>query len=141
MVLIRRSRRRRTPEPAASSDLLDIDAGRASKQATVRRLANDQFETTLTVDAGKFYSDGKGNERPAAFDEWVDVGVFTARPGEGSFGAADVLSMQRFRIHSGEQTVQIVTRQKPVFAGIDPYINFIDRNSNDNIVEVAQSSP
>ena len=111
-----------------------------AKGATVRRLANGQFETTLTVNAGKVYSDGKGNERPADFDELVDIGVFTARPGEVSSRAADVVAMQRVRIGSGEQQVRVVTRQKPVYAGIDPYISFIDRNSNDNIVLIVDST-
>ncbi len=108
----------------------------SAKQATVRSLPNGQFETTVTVDAGKFYSDGQGNERSAPFDELVDVGVFTERPGELGFEAADVLSMQRLQIRSGEQQVRIVTARKPSFAGVDPYINFIDRNSNDNIIRV-----
>ena len=44
--------------------------------------------------------------------------------------------MQRLQIRSGEQKVRIVTARKPVFAAVDPYINFIDRNSNDNIIRV-----
>jgi aminopeptidase N len=109
----------------------------AAKQASVRRLENGQFETTLLVGAAKFYSDGKGNDSAAPLDESFDVGVFTARPGEAGFGAANVLSMQRLAIRSGQQEIRIVTEQKPVFAAIDPYINFIDRNSNDNIVRVS----
>jgi ABC-2 type transport system permease protein len=108
--------------------------------AQVRRLPDGQFETTLSVDAGKYYSDGKGNERPAAFDELVDVGVFSARPGESNFAAADVLSMQRVTMHSGAQQVRLVTAKKPAYAAIDPYITFIDRNSNDNIVVVTDTA-
>jgi hypothetical protein len=107
-----------------------------AKQATVRRLADGRFETTITVDAGKAYSDGKGEEHAARFAEQVDIGVFAARPGEARFGRADVLSMQRLPVRSGEQVVRIVTRRKPGFAGVDPYISFIDRNANDNIVAV-----
>ena len=111
-----------------------------AKEAQVKRLPDGQFETTLTVDAGKFYSDGKGNERPAAFDELVDVGVFSARPGESNFAGADVLSMLRVTIHTGEQQVRFVTAKQPVYAAIDPYITFIDRNSNDNIVMVSDAA-
>jgi hypothetical protein len=109
-------------------------------EARVRQLPDGQFETTVSVDTGKFYSDGKGNERPAAFDAPVDVGVFTARPGESNFAAADVLSLQRLNLHSGEQQVRIVTARKPAYAAIDPYITFIDRNSNDNIAVVTNSA-
>ena len=111
-----------------------------AKEAQVKLLPDGRFETTLNVDAGKFYSDGKGNERPAPFEEPVDIGVFTARPGESNFAAADVLSLQRLTIHSGKQQVRIVTAKKPVYAAIDPYITFIDRNSNDNIVLVSDAA-
>ena len=90
--------------------------------------------------AGKSYADGKGNEQTAPFEEQVDVGVFTARPDEAGFGPENVVSMQRVPIRSGEQKVRIVTARKPVYAAVDPYINFIDRNTNDNIVEVADVS-
>ena len=41
---------------------------------------------------------------------------------------------------NGEQEVRIITTRKPLFAAVDPYINFIDRNSNDNIIRVTDSN-
>ena len=111
-----------------------------AKQATVRRLPDGQFETTITVEAAKSYADGKGNETKAPLDEQVDIGVFTAHPGDLTFGRENVLSMQRQEIRSGEQQVRIVTRGQPVYAGVDPYLNFIDRNSNDNIIQVSSAN-
>lgn len=107
-----------------------------AKRATVRRLPNGQYETTIVVHAGQTYADGKGNERRAAFDQQVDIGVFTANPADIAFGREHILSMQRLPIRSGEQQVRIVTMGKPAFAGIDPSLTFIDRNANDNIVAV-----
>jgi hypothetical protein len=66
--------------------------------------------------------------------------VFTARPGDLGFESADVVSMQRLQIHTGEQEVRIVSTRKPLYAAVDPYINFIDRNSNDNIIKVSDSN-
>jgi ABC-2 type transport system permease protein len=111
-----------------------------AKQASVRRLPDGRFETTITVGARKAYADAKGNEQQAAFDEPVDIGVFTAQPGDLGFGSENVLSMQRLPIRSGEQQVRIVTKDKPLHAGVDPYLMFIDRNTNDNIVRVADSA-
>jgi hypothetical protein len=111
-----------------------------TKEAQVKQLPDGRFETTVNVDAGKFYADGKGNERPAPFNEPVDIGVFTARPGESNFSAADVLSLQRLNVHSGLQSIRIVTAKKPTYAAIDPYITFIDRNSADNIVLVSNAA-
>ncbi len=110
-----------------------------AKQATVRRLPDGQFETTITVHAAKTYADGKGNEQPAEFNENVNVGVFTAQPGDLGFGRENVVSMQRLPIRSGEQQVRIVTEREPLYAGVDPYLSFIDRNLNDNVVSVADA--
>ncbi len=109
-----------------------------ASQATVRQLANGQFETTVTVDAAKTYADGQGNEQQAAFDELVDVGVFTASPADNGFSREAVVMMQRQSIRSGAQQLRIVTKQKPLYAAIDPYIHFIDRTANDNIIAIVE---
>jgi hypothetical protein len=108
-----------------------------AKQANVRTLPDGQFETTITINAGKAYADGKGNEKQAPFDEPVDVGVFTANPGDLGFGSENVLSMQRVQIRTGEQQIRLVTQGRPVYAGVDPYLHFIDRNANDNIIPIS----
>ncbi len=43
--------------------------------------------------------------------------------------------MQRAPVRSGAQTVTLITDRAPTFAGIDPYNELIDRNSDDNIAE------
>ena len=63
--------------------------------------------------------------------------MFTANPGDLSFGKETVVSMLRLDIKSGEQQIKIVTERRPVYAGVDPYLHFIDRNSNDNIIPVS----
>jgi len=110
-----------------------------AKQATVRSLPDGKFETTITVDAAKTYADGKGEETKAPFDEQVDVGVFTVHPGTTGFGKENVVSMERVQVRTGEQQVRIVTTSRPVYAGVDPYLNFIDRNSNDNVIPVSDA--
>ena len=47
-----------------------------------------------------------------------------------------MLSMQRFPIRAGQQVIEVVTAKKPLFAGIDPYNFYIDRDSDDNLVAV-----
>lgn len=108
-----------------------------AKQATVRRLAGGQYETTVTVHAGQVYADSKGNERKAPFDQQVDIGLFTADPADLGFSRKNILSVQRLPIRSGEQKVRIVTQKKPIYAGVDSSLTFIDRNATDNVVEVA----
>ncbi len=104
-----------------------------TKAAAVRKLPDGRYKTTLTVEAHKFYADGKGTETEAPLAERIDYGVFTAMPGRGAFASKDVLALQRMPVHSGIQQVKLVTSGKPSFAGADPYNILIDRNSDDNV--------
>lgn len=104
--------------------------------AVTRKLPDGNFETTLTIAAAKAYANGTGVEKAAPLADTIDVGVFDQRPGLGSFAAKDVISKERRPIVSGVQTIRIVTRKKPAFAGIDPYNMYVDRNGDDNVVAV-----
>jgi hypothetical protein len=88
----------------------------------------------LTVEARKLYADGKGKETEAPMNEQTEFGAFAAMPGQGSFAAKDVLSLTRLPLHSGTQTVKLVTKTQPAYAGADPYNIRIDRNSDDNVI-------
>lgn len=107
-----------------------------AKDATTRRRPDGRWETILSVDAAKFVADGQGNERPVPLAGSFDVGAFTARPGFGGFSRSDVLGIERRPIRNGVQQVRIVTPRRPGFVGIDPYNKYIDRNGDDNVVEV-----
>ena len=115
--------------------IYDLKAGDVS----VRKLADGRFETTLTIEAAKFYADGLGKETEAGLVDEIDIGLFTAKPGKGAFDSKDVLHKRRYKITSGTQKIRIVTRKRPAFAGVDPYNKYIDRNSDDNIVAVSVS--
>ena len=107
-----------------------------AKEAAVRQLADGRWSTRITIEAGKFHADGKGVERAAPLAESIEVGLFTAQPGEGAFDRADVLAMKRLPIRAGRQVVELVTAKKPLYAGVDPYNFRIDRDSDDNVVAV-----
>jgi hypothetical protein len=109
------------------------------KTAETRRQGKD-WVTTLTIDARKYYADGKGNENPAALNDRIEVGLFTARPGEGAFGKANVISLSRLAVGNGERKIIIRSARKPDFAGLDPYNFYVDRNSDDNVTAVSVKS-
>jgi hypothetical protein len=44
------------------------------------------------------------------------------------------------KVVSGTQTLHLVTDAPPKFAGVDPYNLWIDRNSDDNVVDATQAS-
>lgn len=105
-------------------------------EAMIARGADGLWTTKLTVEAQKFHADGKGVERPAPLKDKIEVGLFTDRPGLGSFDRADVISMDRHPVVGGRQVIVLKSKRKPVFAGIDPYNFLVDRNSDDNLVAV-----
>ena len=96
-----------------------------------------RFDVTLTVDAHKYYADGKGKQTEAKMDEDVGIGLFTARPGDTDFGKDKILTLKPMHIVSGRQVIHLVTDKAPKFGGIDPYNMWIDRNSDDNVVEAS----
>jgi ABC-2 type transport system permease protein len=104
--------------------------------ATTHKLADGRWETSITVDAAKFYVDGKGNERATPLSDTIDIGLFDLKPGLGVFATKDVISMARLPVKSGKQVIRVISARKPAFAGVDPYNKYIDRNSDDNVVAV-----
>ncbi|HEY2177695.1 MAG TPA: ABC transporter permease subunit [Caulobacteraceae bacterium] len=105
-------------------------------KAVARRRPDGRYDVAFTVSAEKLYAKGTGQERPAPMNETVDIGLFTEKPGERGFGADKVILLAKQPIVSGVHTLNFVTATKPKFAGIDPYNELIDRNSDDNIAAV-----
>jgi aminopeptidase N len=101
--------------------------------STATQRPDGRWDVTVTVDARKLYADGKGVETASPLNETFDVGLFTAMPGKGAFDEKDVVVLERRPIRSGVQTLRFVTTRKPLFAGVDPYNKWIDRNSDDNV--------
>ncbi|HET7576527.1 MAG TPA: aminopeptidase [Sphingomicrobium sp.] len=97
------------------------------------------WTTTLTIAANKYYANGKGVETKTPLHEAIEVGLFTARPGLGAFSSKDVIVMGRQQLRDGTQRITLHSKRKPAFAGVDPYNFYIDRNSDDNVKEVAAS--
>lgn len=107
-----------------------------AKEAKTKKLADGNWQTTISVESGKYYADAKGNEKATPLAESIEIGLFTARPGQGAFGKKDMISIERKPIKGGKQTIVVTSKIKPKFAGIDPYNFYIDRNSDDNVIDV-----
>jgi hypothetical protein len=107
--------------------------------AKAKRRADGRWDVTLEVDARKLYADGKGKETEAPLDEVFDVGAFTVEPGRKGYDKSSVLAVKRTRVHSGKQTLTIVTDKEPNFVGVDPFNKWIDRNSDDNVKEATKA--
>ena len=83
---------------------------------------------------------GKGKETETTMNEEVPIGAFLVEPGKKGFDHSKVLFLSNRRVHEGKQTIHLVLDQAPLFAGIDPYNEWIDRNSDDNVTAVAKNA-
>ncbi|HEX8481554.1 MAG TPA: M1 family aminopeptidase [Allosphingosinicella sp.] len=103
-----------------------------------RRRADGKWEVEVPVEARKFYADAAGAEKEAPLADRIEIGLFTAEPGGGAFDRRHIVLMQRRPIKSGRQVLRFVVDRKPLFAGIDPYNFYIDRNSADNVAAIEE---
>jgi ABC-2 type transport system permease protein len=113
--------------------LYDVKAS----HAVARRRGDGRYDLTFNVDAKKLYADGQGKQTAVAMDETLDVGAFDVEPGHTGYGAGNVIAVQKLRIHSGVQSVTMTLSRLPKFAGVDPFNELIDRNSEATITKVA----
>jgi ABC-type transport system involved in multi-copper enzyme maturation permease subunit len=103
---------------------------------TARRLPDGRWEVTVPVEARKYYGDAEGAEREAPLADRIEIGLFAAAPGAESFDRRDVIAMQRMPVRSGRRSYRFVVDRQPLYAGIDPYNLYIDRNAADNVAPV-----
>jgi aminopeptidase N len=111
---------------------------KATSASSTKR-ADGKYDVTINVEAHKYYADGKGKETEATMNEDVPIGAFLVEPGKAGFDHSKILSLATQRIHGGKQTIHLVLDKAPAFAGIDPYNEWIDRNSDDNVTSVGKS--
>ncbi len=101
--------------------------------ATSQKTPDGKYKVTLTVQASKLHADGSGKETPASMNDLIDIGVFNGKHEEEK-----PLSVEKHRITGGRQVFEILVAQQPTRAGIDPFNKLIDRNSEDNLIDVTQ---
>jgi hypothetical protein len=113
--------------------LWDVKTERVSVQPT----GTGAYQVTIDVVAKKTRADSVGTETEVPMNDLVEIGVFAAGKGDG---LGEPLYLTRHWIKSGKQTIRITVSKEPSRAGIDPYRKLIDRNRDDNVVEVKAAS-
>lgn len=102
------------------------------KSLSVKQQADQSYKITLTVGSAKFYNDSIGKKTKAVVNDYVDVGIFTSSIVKGK-ETEKVLLMQRVKMDQPEKTFEYVVKEKPVSAGIDPYLKLVDRTPKNNV--------
>jgi ABC-2 type transport system permease protein len=68
-------------------------------------------------------------------DDYFDIGIFASDPDKAK-DDKHVLKFNKEFIKTGTNTLTFEVKELPKYAGIDPYIKMIDRNSDDNMIVV-----
>ena len=101
--------------------------------ATVTPTSDHRYKVSLSVQSRKVRSDGSGNESPMPLHDLIDIGVFTGKKDEEK-----PLYLKKEWLTQPAQTFEIIVDQPPTRAGIDPYNKLIDRDSDDNMMDVTK---
>lgn len=101
--------------------------------ANVVPLGGNKYKVQLKISVAKTYEDEDGNASPAAMNDYIEIGVFGSndanRPG---YPYTNTLYANKYKLTQGEHSFDIIVTGKPISAGIDPFINLIDKNRGDN---------
>jgi ABC-type transport system involved in multi-copper enzyme maturation permease subunit len=101
--------------------------------ATSRKTPDGKYSVTLEVEAHKVQADANGIETPLPLADYIEIGVFS-----GAKDAEKPLYLRREKMTGEHQTFTIVVDQRPTRAGIDPYNKLIDRNADDNWMDITE---
>jgi hypothetical protein len=92
-----------------------------------------KYKVTMTVQARKKKSDGNGNETPMLLDDYIEIGVFKGKKDE-----EQPLYLKKEKISRERSTYEVMVDEMPTRVGIDPYNKLVDRNSEDNMMDVGR---
>jgi ABC-2 type transport system permease protein len=101
--------------------------------ATSRKTADGKYLVTLEVEARKVQADANGVETPLPLADYIEIGIFNGKKNEEK-----PLYVRREKITGEHRTFTIVVDQQPTRAGIDPYNKLIDRNADDNLMDITE---
>jgi ABC-2 type transport system permease protein len=103
-------------------------------EAEITNQEND-YILNLNVSARQFQASGEGEESEQAFDEFVEIVLFSDDPNDFSIDN-EIVYRKKHQLISGENKIIISTNAPFSYVGVDPFVRFIDRNSRDNVVKL-----
>jgi ABC-2 type transport system permease protein len=110
-----------------------------TERASYREREDGRYDVTLDVRARKVRADSLGVETEVPLADWIDIGVFTERRENGR-RTQHPLYLEKHSIPAGESRITVVVDERPLRAGIDPYLKLIDRDKRDNVVSVTRDA-
>jgi ABC-2 type transport system permease protein len=101
--------------------------------ATSQKMPDGKYKVTLEVQARKVQADGNGAETAVPLADYIEIGVFSGKKDEEK-----PLYLKKEKLTVERKTFEIVVDQEPTLAGIDPYNKLIDRNADDNMIDITK---
>jgi hypothetical protein len=98
--------------------------------ATYTKHEEGGYRIKLRLSAKKLRADELGAEHEVPLDEPIDVGAVDEK--------GEPIVLEKRRVTSGEQEIELYAPRLPAKAGIDPLNILIDRTSDDNVTAVKQ---
>lgn len=105
------------------------------EEAKVQKLANGQYEVTLSVSAKKLVTNQAGQIQELAINEPIPLGIFTQHPKNIKTETA-ILYLQPQQISTNEMQFILIVDDLPHFVAIDPFGTRLDENRVDNLKKV-----
>jgi ABC-2 type transport system permease protein len=99
-----------------------------AKSASYLELEDGKYKVRLEVSSRKFRADSIGNQTEIPIADYIDIGVL----GENE----EELYLKKHKFTQNESDIEIIVDKKPVRAGIDPYLILIDRERDNNLIQV-----
>jgi ABC-2 type transport system permease protein len=99
-----------------------------AKSASYVELEDGRYKVALEVLSHKFRADSIGNQTEIPIQDYIDIGVL----GEND----EELYLKKHKLTQNETDIEIIVDEKPIRAGIDPYLVLLDRERDNNLVEV-----
>lgn len=99
--------------------------------ATSEKTPDGKYKVTLDVRARKVQANGDGAETPMPLADYIEIGIFSGKKDEEK-----PLYLKKEKFTEDHKTFEIIVDEKPTLAGIDPYNKLIDRDADDNMIDV-----
>ncbi len=101
------------------------------KKLDYKKINDAAYKVTLTVGSAKFYADSTGNLSKAKVNDYVDIGIFSTQKNKNKDMEKPLL-FTRVKMDAQEKAFEFIVAEKPISAGIDPYLKLIDRTPKNN---------
>jgi ABC-2 type transport system permease protein len=110
------------------------------KDLSYTQRKDGKYDVKLTLGSVKFKVDSLGKQKKVPVADYVDVGIFAEKIENGKTKDKELL-LKKVKMDKDVKTFEFVVDEKPIKAGIDPYVKLIDRKPDNNMWNFGTKPP